>query len=85
MAMQKVSLTLDEDLLAEARGRVGVRGLSAYVNEALRRKLADDRWADFFAEAEAEVGPIPDDIMEQVEREWREAERARRERMRRSA
>jgi Arc/MetJ family transcription regulator len=85
MATEKVSITLDEELLREARERVGGRGLSAYVNEALRRKLADDRWDDFFAEAEREVGPIPDEVMEEVERRWLAGKRERRERMRQSA
>lgn len=85
MAMQKVSVTLDDELLAEARARVGGRGLSAYVNEALRRKLADDRWADFFAEAERETGPIPEEMIEEAHREWDAINRERREQLRRSA
>lgn len=40
MRAEKVSLTtLDEELLAEARSVVGARGLSSYVNRALRHQL----------------------------------------------
>jgi len=39
MAMSKVSLSIEEDVLAEARERAGRRELSAYVSEALRRQL----------------------------------------------
>ena len=45
MATEKVSLTLDEELVAEARERAGARGLSGYVNRALRHQLQRDRLA----------------------------------------
>ncbi len=71
MAVGKVSLSIDEDLLAEARGRAGRRELSSYVNEALRRQLQRDRLTELLAEMEAESGPIPDDVMEEARRLWR--------------
>lgn len=77
MATENASLTLDENVLADARARVGRRGLSACVNEALRRRLQGDRIDAFLAEAEAEVGPIPDEVMEQVRREWDDLSHAR--------
>lgn len=55
MRTRKVSLTLDEDLLAEAREMVGPRGLSSYVNRALRRQLQHDRPA----KAEAAPDRVP--------------------------
>lgn len=39
MATQKVSVTIGDDTLAEARELVGPRGLSAFVDDALREKL----------------------------------------------
>lgn len=85
MAMIKVSVTLDEDRVREARERVGPRGLSAYLDEALRRQLGYDRLGDFLAEAEAEVGPIPEEALERARREWDEAERSWRDLGRKSA
>jgi len=78
MGTEKVSLTLDERALREARSRVGRRGLSSYVDDALRQRLQRDRLIALLAELEAEHGPIPDDIQEQVDREWREASKQRR-------
>jgi Arc/MetJ family transcription regulator len=72
MAVGKVSLSIDEDVLAEARTRAGRRELSSYVNEALRRQLQRDRLAELLAEMDAESGPIPDDVMEEARRPWRE-------------
>jgi hypothetical protein len=70
MATEKVSLTLEEDLLAEARETVGARGLSGYVNRALRQQLQHDRIAGLLAEFERENGPIDPKLMEEVRRAW---------------
>ncbi|MDP8960705.1 MAG: type II toxin-antitoxin system VapB family antitoxin [Actinomycetota bacterium] len=78
MAVGKVSLSIDEDLLAEARARVGRRELSSYVNEALRRQLQRDRLTGLLDEMEAESGPIPDEVMEEARRLWREPAAKRR-------
>lgn len=39
MATQKVSVTLDAESIDRARSVVGARGLSAYLDSALREKL----------------------------------------------
>jgi Arc/MetJ family transcription regulator len=70
MATEKVSLTLEEELVAEAREAVGVRGLSGYVNRALRHQLQRDRLAGLLAELEQETGPIEPELMEEVRRAW---------------
>lgn len=71
VAVSKVSLSIDEDVLVEARSRAGRRELSSYVNDALRRQLQRDRLAELLAEMEADSGPIPDDVMEQARQPWR--------------
>lgn len=71
MAVSKVSLSIDEDVLAEARARAGRRELSSYVNDALRRQLQRDRLAELLAEMDAESGPVPDEVMEKARRPWR--------------
>ena len=70
MRTEKVSLTLEEALLAEARDVVGARGLSSYVNRALRHQLQHDRLAGLLAELEREKGPIAPEVMEEVRRAW---------------
>ncbi len=74
MRTEKVSLTLDEELLAEAREAVGSRGLSSYVNRALRQQLQHDRLAGLLAELEQEHGPIEPGVMEDVRRTWPSAD-----------
>lgn len=80
MAVSKVSLSIDADVLAEARERAGRRELSSYVNEALRRQLQRDRLLGLLAEMDAEAGPIPDDVMEQARKPWRNAAAPKRRR-----
>ena len=70
MRTEKVSLTLEEELLAEAREVVGARGLSGYINRALRHQLQHDRLAALLTEYEREDGPIDQRIMEEVRQEW---------------
>ena len=72
MSTEKVSLTLDETLVAEARAQVGHRGLSQYVNQALLRQLQHDRLARLLAELDEEMGPVDPKVMENVRREWPE-------------
>jgi Arc/MetJ family transcription regulator len=70
MALGKVSLTLEEELVSEAREVAGTRGLSSYVNLALRQQLQRDRLAGLLAELEQEHGPIDTQVMEEVRQAW---------------
>ena len=70
MRTEKVSLTLEEELLAEAREVVGVRRLSSYVNRALRNQLQHDRLANLLTELEQEMGPIEPRVIEEVRQAW---------------
>jgi hypothetical protein len=54
----KVSLTLDEDVVAAARRLAGPHGLSALVNEALVARLQRDRLETLLADLAAEHGDI---------------------------
>jgi hypothetical protein len=78
MVMEKVSLTLDAKAVKEARRRAGKRGLSAYVDESLKLRLQHDRIRAWLDEAEQIAGPIPDEIREEVRREWEAGRRKRR-------
>jgi Arc/MetJ family transcription regulator len=71
MVVSKVSLSLDEEVLAEARQRAGRRELSSYVNDAVRRRLQHDRLGDLLAEMEAESGPVPEALLVEARQAWR--------------
>lgn len=70
MTTAKVSMSLDVEVLAETRERAGARGVSAYVNAAVRRQLRRDALDDLLDHMRAENGPVPDEMMEEVRRQW---------------
>ena len=70
MRTEKVSLTLEAELLTEARAAVGARGLSSYINRALRQQLQHDRLAGLLGELEEEKGPIDPRVVEEVRQAW---------------
>jgi hypothetical protein len=74
MRTEKVSLSLDEGLLAEARDVVGSRKLSSYVNRALRLQLQHDRLEGLLVSLEQEKGPIEPGVMKEVRQAWPAAE-----------
>ena len=70
MAVEKVSLSLDAELVARARQLAGHRGLSSLVNDALRIKLQQERLRTLLLEMDAEYGPVPPEEMERARKTW---------------
>lgn len=71
MSTIKVSTTLDADSVAEAKARVGERGFSRFLNEALAMRLQRARLEEFLAEIAEEFGPIPEEVLRRIEvEEW---------------
>jgi hypothetical protein len=71
MSTTKVSTSLTEELVVEAKTRVGERGFSRYLDAALARQLQFDRLGDLEHELQHEFGPIPADATRHVdEMEW---------------
>lgn len=71
MPVEKVSLSLDQQLVAEARRVAGRRALSALVNDALRVRLQHERLRRLLAEMDDEFGPVPAAELERARRTWR--------------
>jgi hypothetical protein len=71
MATKPVSATLTQEHVAEAKARVGERGFSRYLDEALARQLQFDRLADLEVEIERQFGPIPEESRTSIQQmEW---------------
>ena len=68
MGTAKVSATLDPELVTQAKARVGERGFSRYLEEALARRLQHDRFADLEKELSAAHGPIPAEVQRRLDR-----------------
>jgi hypothetical protein len=70
MATTKRSVTLDEDLVEEAVGFVGERGLSRLLNEGLRRQVLVERGRRLVEAYETEHGEIPAERLADVDAQW---------------
>ena len=64
---EKVSLSLDHDLVSEVRRRVGKRELSSFLNEALERRLQAEAVQSYLGEAERTLGPPPPPVDHSVD------------------
>jgi hypothetical protein len=62
MSMSKLSVTVEDDLANELREQAGPRGISAFVNQAVRHELQLARLGTLLADLEDELGP-PDEEM----------------------
>jgi len=71
MTHTKISITLEPEIAEELDRVAGRRGRSAFINAALRQKLQAVRLRALLDEMEAEAGPIPDAVQQQVDAlEW---------------
>ena len=52
------TVSMPQEVLAEVDSRVGARGFSPYVAEAVRRQLQRDKLGEFLDQAEKISGPI---------------------------
>lgn len=67
MTTAKFSTTLNPDRVREAKARVGERGFSRYLDEALARALQHDRLVDLESELSAVYGPIPENVQRRID------------------
>jgi hypothetical protein len=68
--VQKVSVSMPEDLAIAIRERSGPGGFSRYVTEAVERRFRHDRLGDLLDELDAEFGPVPPEILQWAEQQW---------------
>jgi hypothetical protein len=68
--VQKVSVSMPEDLTTAIRERTGPGGFSRFVSEAAERRLKNELLGELLDELDAEFGPVPPELMEQARREW---------------
>jgi len=66
----KVSVTIDDEILAEARGLAPDGNLSALVNDALSERVRRERLRNMLAEETATAGLIPAALDDHVTRQW---------------
>lgn len=67
MKYAKVSVTLDPKVAAELREVAGVRGMSSFVNEAVRQQLQARRVQCLLDQMDQEFGPVSEDVVREIE------------------
>jgi Arc/MetJ-type ribon-helix-helix transcriptional regulator len=72
----KVSVSLPAPLVERIKKKVGSRGLSRYVAEALEHEERRQALRDWLADQDRQHGPVPDDVMKEVRRQWLGADSA---------
>ena len=68
--VQKVSVSMPEDLATAIRERTGPGGFSRYVTEAAEHRLRHDQLGDLLDELDAEFGPVSPEMLEWARRQW---------------
>lgn len=68
--VQKVSVSMPEELITAVRERTGPGGFSRYVTEATEERLRLDLMDVYAAELEAALGPVSAQELEEAMREW---------------
>jgi len=74
VAVRKWSISIEESLAQRVEGRIGSRGLSAYVAQALQNELDRDderrRVREYLDELDEEFGPLSEEEIEAARAEW---------------
>jgi Arc/MetJ-type ribon-helix-helix transcriptional regulator len=68
--VQKVSVSMPEELTAAIRERTGSGGFSRFVSEAAEKRLRNELLDTYLDELDEVFGPVPAELMEQARREW---------------
>jgi hypothetical protein len=68
--VQKVSVSMPEELTAAVRERTGPGGFSRYVTEAVEERLRLDLMDEYAAELEVANGPVSPQELREAMREW---------------
>lgn len=75
--MERVTATIDEDTLAKIRHVAGPRGVSSFLNEAARERLARLELHGLLNELDAKHGAAPARVRAAIARDARRVFRAR--------
>ena len=67
MEQVRITVTLDQQVAAELRRSAGSRGMSAFVNDAVLRRLQAVRIQKMLDEMDEEFGPVPLDVQQEVD------------------
>jgi len=67
---RKKSVSLPEETAQRIEDRVGERGFSRYITDAVEEKLRSEAMGEFLAQYEAEHGPLSEEQVREAAAEW---------------
>jgi hypothetical protein len=67
---EKVSISMPAPLVKAVRKHVGPRGLSGFAARAFQQQLEREQLRAYLDELDAELGPVPKEIMDEVRAAW---------------
>ena len=82
MATQKISVSVEKDLVTAVRGRVGARGVSRFVSRAIQHELEREELNEVLIELEEALGPPDAELVAEAAAAFDDVERANRSRAR---
>ena len=66
----KLSISVPDELAKMVRKRVGARGLSGFVAQAMRHELERAQLGAFLVELDEELGLVPETTLAQAKAAW---------------
>lgn len=66
----KLSISVPGELAAAVRRRVGARGLSRFVAQAIAHELEREQLGELLGELEEELGPVPEAELARAREAW---------------
>ena len=72
----KVSVSLPAPLVERIKEKVGSRGVSRYVAQALEHEERREALREWLADQDRAYGPVPDEVIQEVRRQWLGADSA---------
>jgi len=82
VATQKISVSVEKDLVTAVRGRVGARGVSRFVSRAIQHELEREELNEVLIELEEALGPPDAELVAEAAAAFDDVERANRSRAR---
>ena len=67
---EKISISIPRDVAAAVRKRVGARGLSGFVAQALIHELEREKTRSFLSELDEKFGPVSKADLARAKRAW---------------
>lgn len=68
--VQKVSVSMPEELSLAIRERTGPGAFSRYIAEAAEKRLRGELFNEYLDELDRAYGPVPPELAERARREW---------------